>query len=65
MNCKFEVTSITAYAGMSGVKVLLSPAMYKESLKIIPTGKIELMVDDPNIFEVGKEYDVSFKRSDG
>jgi hypothetical protein len=66
LKVKFEITSITTYAGIPGIKVVLCPAMDRESLKFISTGKIEMMIDDSNsvsFFEVGKEYDVSFNRA--
>ncbi|MEH2169330.1 MAG: hypothetical protein V7K41_29950 [Nostoc sp.] len=68
MRCKFEVTSLTRYAGIPSVKVELHPAMGQDEedrkfWKITPTGKIELMIDDSNnvnYFEVGKEYYLDF-----
>jgi hypothetical protein len=66
VRAKFNVTEITRYGNNGGGKVILYPVIgnsdeNKKFWKYTPSGKIELHIDNVDIFDFG-EYYIDFSR---
>lgn len=71
VRAKFNVTEITRYGNGGGGKVTLAPVIgnseeNKSFWKYIPSGKIEILVDNPEAFEQFEfgEYYVDFTKAE-